>query len=172
MCCQKASCASVATACCQTASANNCCPWHARCSPNRVENHDFFRACLIAHRGTAPLRKSHARRRTLRPCATLFRRLRYFMTTLTNPRRRLAPRTSEHQCALCIQNSLSAISRCIPKRPDRTACVHPSTRCHHDQRKNCTIGSLSEILNTIQYRFWTHLVILKIVMTVQVGIYS
>src|SRR5260370_1150265 len=54
MCCPKASCASDATACCPTASANNCCPWHARCSPNRVENHCFLRPCLIAHRGTAP----------------------------------------------------------------------------------------------------------------------
>src|ERR1700687_1529721 len=53
MCCQKASCASAAMACCPTASANNYCPWHARCSPTRVTTRCLFHPCLIALRGTA-----------------------------------------------------------------------------------------------------------------------
>src|ERR1035441_9452493 len=60
--CQKASCASAAMACSPTASANNCCPWHAHCSPNRDANRCLFRHCLIALRGTAPVAE--------KPCAS------------------------------------------------------------------------------------------------------
>src|ERR1019366_547507 len=62
MCCQKASCASAATACSPTASANNCCPWLAHCSPHRDANRCLFRRCLIALRGTAPVAE--------KPCAS------------------------------------------------------------------------------------------------------
>src|ERR1017187_55427 len=62
MCCQKVLCASAATACCPTASANNCCPWRAHCSPNRDANRCLSRRCPIALRGTAPAAE--------RPCAS------------------------------------------------------------------------------------------------------
>src|ERR1700719_904922 len=60
--CQKASCASAATACYPTASANNCSPWLAHGSPHRVANRCLFRHCLIALRGTVPVAE--------KPCAS------------------------------------------------------------------------------------------------------
>jgi hypothetical protein len=73
------------------------------------------------------------------------------MTTVANPRPRLAPRTSARQCALSIHNSLSTAPKGILNRKDRTAPAHPSTRCHYHRRKNRTIRSFTGILNTIQY---------------------
>src|SRR5215472_12116850 len=63
MCSQKASCASVDTACCPIASANNCCLWLAHCSPNRAANRCPCRPCLTAHPGTVPAAEN--------PCASI-----------------------------------------------------------------------------------------------------
>src|SRR5580704_4030194 len=54
MCCQKASCASDATACCPTASANNCCTWHAPCSPSRAASRCRCLLRRTAISGTVP----------------------------------------------------------------------------------------------------------------------
>src|SRR5579859_4392586 len=60
--CQEASCASAAMACSPTASAKNCCPWHAPCSPHRDANRCLFHPGLIALPGTAPVAE--------KPCAS------------------------------------------------------------------------------------------------------
>src|SRR5215475_1627924 len=60
--CQKASCASVITVCCRIASANNCCRWHAPCSPHRVANRSLCCPCPTTHSGSAPAAE--------KPCAS------------------------------------------------------------------------------------------------------
>jgi hypothetical protein len=82
-----------------------------------------------------PLRKSHARRRTLHPCTTLLRRLRYLMTAVANTLCRLAPRTSARQCAHSAQNSSNTTSNCIPKTPDRRSRCHRLIGFHNQRRK-------------------------------------
>ena len=53
--CPRVSYASATTACCRTASANNCCPWPALCSPPKAANRFRPRPCRTANPGTVPV---------------------------------------------------------------------------------------------------------------------
>ena len=131
--CPKASCASAATACSPTASANNCCPWLAHCSPHRVASRCLYRHCPIALRGTVPVAEKPCVSSSASPPQN-------FISQASIPhehRRQHAPTAcSLHvSAAVCASPSqqLKHHSNRIPKTPD------PRSRCRrltvgHPQR--------------------------------------
>src|ERR1700758_765264 len=122
-------------ACSLTASANNCCPWHAHCSPQRTASPCLCRPCLTATLALSPLRKGHARRPALHRRTTLFCSPRLFLTASANPRCRLAPRTSPLECVHSTQNSFMSTSHAIPERLDCRKRIELLTaRPHHRRR--------------------------------------
>ena len=73
------------------------------------------------------------------------------MTAFANPRCRLAPRTSSHQCVPSSRNSFQTNFTAIPERLDRRRLMQRLTAFHHHRRPWLTQKAFSELLNGIQY---------------------
>src|ERR1035441_2564794 len=151
MCCQKASCASAATACSPTASANNCCPRLAPCSPHRDANRCLFRRCLIALRGTAPVAE--------KPCAS---------SNASPPQNSISQASIPHDhrrqhaptacslhvsAAVCARRSdqLHRYARSHPESAPSQFPLPPAHRCPSSTTKNPPAESLTGSTDAIQY---------------------
>src|SRR5450755_3098668 len=151
MSCQKASCASAATACSPTASANNCSPWHAHCSPNRDANRSLFRHCLIALPGTAPVAEN--------PCASLSASppqnfISQASTPHEHPRQHAPTACSLHvSAAVCASRSeqLHRYPQSHPEIAGSQIALSSAHRCPSSTTKNRPTESLTASPNAIQY---------------------
>jgi hypothetical protein len=143
--------ASAATACCPTASANNCSPWLAHCSPHRVANRCLFRHCLIAPRGTVLVAEKPYASYSASPPQN-------FISQASTPherRRQLAPTAcSWHvSTAVCASRpeQLHGYPQSHPEIAPSQTLPLSAHRCPSSTTKKRPTESLAQSPNAIQY---------------------
>ena len=126
-------------------------PWRAH-TPRRPGPRATPFAALAQLRtpGEPPLRRTHARHPALHRRSTLFRRLRFLMTTGTNPALGLAPGMPSHSCVQppC-QRCLCAVSRAQGSFDPRQL-IREATNFHHHRCRSRLSDPLARSPNRIQ----------------------
>ena len=144
-----------ATVCSPTASANNCCPWHALGSPPRDVNRRFPPGsppdCALWHCPAA----EKALQAPQKGASPLHRLISQASTHHDRLRQSARPACSSHACpAVCAQSrqySLMAVFNRIHQRPDYRSRRHRPHRFPSSTAKNRPTDSLTELPNIIQY---------------------